>query len=298
MDARKIVLAPGSDVTPSGASIRAMRLGMRALSAVSPALAARLAKRLWLTPPKLPLRDDARAFLATGERHELDVDGRRIATWRWGRGPTVILMHGWGGLGAQMIGFVEPLTRAGYRAILFDAPSHGASGPSRFGPRQTTLFEFSETLKGVMRDAGDVAAVVAHSGGSTAAAWAMRSTPELRGPRLALISPMASPSRYIKLFQLALGLSDDATSRFATQLEEELGFEWPELEVPAMAAHFTPAPTLLVHDRADRETSWSESEAIASSWPGARLHTTTGLGHNRILRDPGVIEAVIGFLRS
>ena len=63
-----------------------------------------------------------------------------------------------------------------------------------------------------------------------------------------------------------------------------------------MASAFTPPPVLLVHDRDDGGTSLEESEAIASSWPGALLHKTSGLGHRRILRDPAVIETVMHFL--
>jgi pimeloyl-ACP methyl ester carboxylesterase len=57
-------------------------------------------------------------------------------------------------------------------------------------------------------------------------------------------------------------------------------------------------PLLLIHDRQDAETGWADSDAIARAWPGARLVTTTGLGHRRILRDPAVIAEVAGFLGS
>ncbi|HEX6673981.1 MAG TPA: TetR family transcriptional regulator, partial [Actinomycetes bacterium] len=50
--------------------------------------------------------------------------------------------------------------------------------------------------------------------------------------------------------------------------------------------------------RDDRETSWSDGRAIAIAWPDARLLTTTGLGHRRVLRDPEVVTQVAGFLRD
>jgi hypothetical protein len=37
---------------------------------------------------------------------------------------------------------------------------------------------------------------------------------------------------------------------------------------------------------------------LAGAWPGATLHVTRGLGHNRILRDPQVIAKVTDFVRG
>jgi pimeloyl-ACP methyl ester carboxylesterase len=66
--------------------------------------------------------------------------------------------------------------------------------------------------------------------------------------------------------------------------------------VPAMAHRVATPPLLLVHDRLDAETGWADSAAIARSWPGARLVSTTGLGHRRILRDPAVVAEATAFV--
>jgi pimeloyl-ACP methyl ester carboxylesterase len=86
--------------------------------------------------------------------------------------------------------------------------------------------------------------------------------------------------------------------RFTANTERELGFSWQELELPEMAGRMKtpPPPVLVLHDRDDVETSWKEGVAIAQAWPRAQLHTTSGLGHRRILRDPAVIETVVEFL--
>jgi pimeloyl-ACP methyl ester carboxylesterase len=63
-----------------------------------------------------------------------------------------------------------------------------------------------------------------------------------------------------------------------------------------MAGRIATPPLLLVHDRDDTETAWSDSADIARSWPEARLVSTTGLGHYRILRDPAVVAEVAGFV--
>ena len=57
-----------------------------------------------------------------------------------------------------------------------------------------------------------------------------------------------------------------------------------------------PPPLLVVHDRDDREVPWQDGAAIAAAWPGARRVDTVGLGHQRILRDPAVVQAVAEFV--
>jgi len=272
-------------------------MAFRTLSIVAPGPAARIAERIWFTPRYLTVTDTARAFLSTGERFTRGVDGRSVVAWRWGDGPTVVLAHGWGGYGAQMQPFVEPLVRAGFSVILFDALSHGESSPSRDGTRETTLFDFANALDAIASDAPSLAAVVAHSGACTATAWALRRA-RWRPKSLAFISPMASPRRYRALFQRALGFTDGVMLRFATNAEQRFSFRWEDFEVPAMATQMRTPPVLLLHDREDRETSYRDSEEIAAAWPNTELRLTSGLGHVRILRDPAVVAGVVDFVRA
>lgn len=297
LDARKIVLGPDVAATqsPTGLSVRIVRLAFQTLAAVSPDAAARAAAQLWFLPPRPKVRPEARAFLATGKRSTLLVQDRPVAVWRWGSGPPVILMHGWGGYGGQMQPFVDPLVRAGHEVIIFDAPAHGDSGPSALGARRTTLFEFAHTLDALALEVGDFASIIAHSGGSTAAAWAL-TTAKWSARSLVMIGPMASPIAYKKVFHDALGLNDDVLHRFDAYTERQFGFQWTDFEVPAMAGRMRTPPLLVVHDREDVETSWEEGAAIAGAWPQSSLLTTTGLGHRRILRDPGVLDSVAAFI--
>lgn len=299
LDSRKIVLTPETVArqSPTGVAVGGLRLGFRALGAIAPGLAARAAAQLWFRAPRAKIHPAAREFLTTGKRSTMLVNDRPVALWRWGSGPTVVLMHGWGGYGGQMQPFVEPLVRAGYEAVIFDAPAHGESGPSQLGSRRTTLFDFAHVLDALGRETGEFAGVVAHSGGCTAAAWAL-TTAQWRARSMVFIAPMASPITYKKMFHDALGLNDEVLRRFTEYTERRFGFSWAEFEVPQMAARTTTPPLLVVHDRDDAETSWQEGAAIADAWPKSLLHTTSGLGHRRILRDAAVVESVTGFVSS
>jgi hypothetical protein len=53
---------------------------------------------------------------------------------------------------------------------------------------------------------------------------------------------------------------------------------------------------MVVHDRGDREVPYDDGVAAAATWPGARLVSTTGLGHRRLLDEPEVVAMVANFV--
>ena len=119
--------------------IRAVRLARAALQTafiVSDDLGASLAERLFTSPRRHARPERERAVLASGHPFAVDVALRSprwhgahvtVRGWRWGVGPTVLLVHGWEGRGSQLGAFVEPLVAAGLSVVAFDAPAHGDS---------------------------------------------------------------------------------------------------------------------------------------------------------------------------
>ena len=265
------------------------------LERVAPAVGARWAEALWFRIPSPHGRRDRLA--APGRPFQVRLDGRTIAGEVWGdeEAEAVYLVHGWGGWGAQLDAFVGPLTGAGLRVVAFDAPSHGASDPGPEGPGRSTILELADALAAVVAANGPAHAVIAHSLGATAAAYALDHG--LAAGRMAFVSPMADPLHYTRVFAGRLGFGERTRTRLVARIERRVGASMSAFAVPAMAGRVaTPPPLLLVHDRHDTETGWSDSAAIARSWPGARLHSTTGLGHRRILRDPSVVAEVARFV--
>jgi pimeloyl-ACP methyl ester carboxylesterase len=264
------------------------------LERVAPALGARWAERLWFRVPSPRGRRDRLA--EPGRPFQVEVHGRTVAGEVWGdpQAGAVYLMHGWGGRREQLDGFVAPLTGAGLRVVAFDAPSHGASDPGPEGPGRGTVLELADALAAVVAELGPAHAVVAHSLGAMATAHALDHG--LEAGRLAFVAPMADPLPYTRTFAGRLGFGERTRERLVPRLERRVGTSLSAFDVPAMAGRVATPPLLLVHDRQDTETAWSDSAAIARSWPEARLHSTTGLGHYRILLDPAVVAEVAGFV--
>ncbi|HEY6065498.1 MAG TPA: alpha/beta fold hydrolase [Thermoanaerobaculia bacterium] len=281
---------PDSPYPPKSTSVRfaAVRGILAGLTRVSPATAASLATVLFRTPPGRRRSDLNSSLFDSGRRVDLTLDGRRLAVWRWGEGPPVLLAHGWGSRGARLGDFVEPVTRAGFSVLAFDAPGHGASGG-----RLSSLPQFIAAIRAIGERFGPLHAVVAHSMGGAATTLAMARG--LAVKRAVFLAPSSDPASYSERFASVLGLSADVISRMKRGLERRFGFLWKDFDVLA-AAKTLSAPLLVIHDREDFDVPWSDGESIVAAWPGARLVTTNGLGHRRIVHDPAVVERAVAFV--
>jgi pimeloyl-ACP methyl ester carboxylesterase len=257
------------------------------LDRVSPWTGAWLGDRLFFTPPS-PRRSEGERLLGLARRFSVRSGGRRIAAWRWGSGPAVVMLHGWGGRGAQWTSFVAPLVHHGFSVVAFDAPGHGASGRGL-----SSAVDFARALRTVVERSGGAHAIVAHSLGASAVALALRQGLLCR--RVVFVGPAADPPSWIERFANTLGISPRIAERMRQRSERRLAISWAELSIVRHAPAFD-TPLLVVHDRDDQEVPWTDGAAIAAAWPGARLLTTSGLGHNRVLRDPGVVAEAVEFV--
>ena len=266
------------------------RAGLGASALVAPGLAGLWAERLFLTPPRprypssefFDLIDARQSFL----RHR----GRHIATWHWGPAdaPAVLLVHGWGGRATQMRRFVAQLAAAGYRVIAYDQPAHGLSDG-----KLTGLPDFADVLVAVARHHGKVHALITHSLGGPAAAIALaRGLPV---ERAVLISPPSDLVGFSRRFARWLALPERVRRSMQAAIEERFGVRWSELEVAQLAPRLR-AAALVIHDRHDTQVPWKQGAALARHWPGARLMSTRGLGHGRILESDAVARAAVDFI--
>ena len=281
-------------IVRAGAKLRAIRVAFRALERVAPGVGARWATTLWCTLPNTGgRRRDERP--RPGERSTLTLaDGRVVAVESWGFGPPVYLMHGWGGWRGQLGAFIQPLVDAGRRVVAVDAPSHGDSGPGQLGRGKATGVEFTEALAAAAGKHGKPAAVIAHSLGGAAAAVAVLDG--LPAAKLALVAPSTRLSEGLAAFQRTVGFGERTRTRMLTRMERLAGRPLADYDVVGLARRVELPPTLVVHDRNDKEVPYDDGAELAATWPEAELATTEGLGHQRILRDPAVIAMVVDYV--
>lgn len=243
-----------------------------------------------------------RELLRTAESFTFLSGGRELAGWIWtgeriavadAERPVVVLMHGWEGRGAQLASFAAPLVEAGFDVATFDAPGHGLSPgkSSSFPEMRAGLEDLARHLES--RRLGRPHAVVAHSAGTVSAAWAVRAG--LAVDRLVFIAPPADPVAEIDRYGTSVGLTAEVLRRTRRRIEQRFQMSWEELRSVIWAPEMR-QELFVVHDRGDRWVRYSEGEALAAAWPGARLLATEGKGHHRVLRDPEVIDETVRFL--
>lgn len=266
----------------------ALGLGER----LAPAVAARYATRRWFTVPAAPA-----PAVVDGEPFVVRVDGRVIRGMSVGTGPVIYLVHGWGGVGRQLSAFVDPLRRTGHRVVMFDGPSHGRSDPGACGPRRTHGVEFAAALGAVADRFGPAHAVVAHSMGALPSLMVHRDG--LPVGRFVLLAPMRDLATHLDRFGAAAGMGPRTRRLMDARITRLTGHFVAELDVRRLAAGAAPVPLLVVHDRRDHQTRHAHSVDLVETWPGpAMMLSTDGLGHRRLLSDPGVVEEVVAFVAA
>jgi pimeloyl-ACP methyl ester carboxylesterase len=258
------------------------------VGAIAPGFAARGAARLFLTPRPRSGPSAWGDLAATATAVPLSFAGEPLDAWAWGRGPRVLLSHGWGGRGSHLSRLVPALVDRGFQVVAFDGPAHGRSRA-----RRTDLVEFATLLGQIERQLGGVHAMIGHSFGASAIVYALRLGAAPRA--VVLLSPFADSDTNVRRFARSLRLSARLHARTRAALLRYFDEHADGWDLGAVARDRT-TPALLIHDRDDAEIPYRESVKLAAAWPGARLSTTVNLGHRRILKDPDVVRDAVTFV--
>jgi pimeloyl-ACP methyl ester carboxylesterase len=247
---------------------------------------------------------DNRPF--AGTRANIDLgDGRRIAVEAWEPDPgattaaeprTIYLAHGWGGWRGQLGAFVQPFLDVGRRVVAFDAPSHGESSPSLFGPGRATGVDFVDALVAVSSHHGGAEGVVAHSMGTATTALAVRDG--LPAARLAFIAAAPDPITSTDELQNVLGYGRRTRGHFFEHLSRLARRPLEDFNALTVSDQEDVPPALIIHDRDDTRSPYKGGAKLAAAWPESEMVTTEGLGHQRILLDPGVIKLTVDYLTT
>ena len=278
-----------------------IRSWFRTASAFAPSLAERQAATLFITPRRRnsiaptdlheALLPDRHAERRQGEAEPSfpKLSTGRIAAWSWGRGPTVLLTHGWSGSAGDMAPLAAAFVQAGYRAVMLDMPGHGRSDPAA-----TNLIVYLRTLAEMAQLIGPLDAAVGHSLGGTATALALGEG-LISARRAVLLAPGLSPWAFARDFAKIIALPEARVPGMVRRTEELVGRKADTLDVAATVTGLA-TPGLIAHAPEDADVPYAHSEAIAAAWPNARLVSRPGLGHRKILRDPETIARAVEFV--
>ncbi len=117
----------------------------------------------------------------------------------------------------------------------------------------------------------------------------------MRFEKVVLVSPPADLVGYSRRFARWYWMPEAVRRAMQSAIEDRYGVLWENLEVARLAPRLS-APALVIHDRDDRMVPWTQGARVANLWPGARLMSTDGLGHGRILGNDAVTRAAADFI--
>lgn len=266
--------------------MKSLLLFIKILEKVSPRLAVKFCARLFATPKKHQRPSHEAEVISSAESFEFECG---LKAHKFGRsGPPVLLVHGWEGRGSQLAYFAKPLVDLGYCVYAVDGPGHGES-PGK----QTTPVHFARFMMSVADELGPLKGLIAHSFGAGCATLAVHDGLETES--LVLI---ASPDRYARVvgfFCEQVGFKPETRELFFKHVTQRVGMRPESLQISNLAKRLK-ARLMIVHDRNDKAVPFDASEKIHAAVPGSTFLITAGLGHRRILKDPGVLQAVSQFI--
>jgi len=277
--------------------LKAIRFFFPIFSRLAPNLAILLATRLFTTPfRKRPLSDMEKEVLSKATRLNIPYQNdSKLIAYRWGKpsAPIVLFVHGWTGTASSFVMFIEPLVSRGFQVVAYDGPAHGAS------PGKTAnLIEWTDGVMAVIQELNQVHCIIGHSLG--AGAILVASSAGLNTNKIVMIAPFNDIISITENFATHLsipcetiaGMRDYIAVKYNQQLVR-YGDDWNNIFHSGFKV-----PTLILHDKHDKEIPWNNAMAIAEQWPWATLITTQGLGHRRILINVDVVNQVAEFVSA
>ena len=265
-------------------------------SRVMPIVAVGAAEKLFTTPFSSKRRDVEKEMLEYAKRFSIPMDKRPpLVGYRWGNktDPIVLFVHGWTSTATCFVNFIDPLLTQGYQVISYDSIAHGESpGVS------VSMTEWADTVIAAMKTVGHVHCIVGHSLG--AGAIVIASSLQLDTDKIILLSPVIDIVKVTEQFANALSIPNKTIVKMRQYAwkkyrisASKYGSDWNNV----FASNFN-VPTLIIHDKNDREIDVSNARMLAEQWTWADYIETERLGHRRILLNPGVITSAMTFLQK
>jgi pimeloyl-ACP methyl ester carboxylesterase len=279
-------------------ALMAFRLKHQLGSLISSTRTAENLAQIFLTPKRFEVKDWEHKAEQQGRRFQLTPD---ISAIRWGANNSevegnalenkqILLVHGWESRGTQLFGLIEGLVTKGYSVVAIDMPGHGHSKGET-----SNAYLFSQTVMLAQQILGHFHAIIGHSMGAGATSIAVGKG--VNTDKMVLISGPSSIENVLRHFTQFIGLNNKTTDHFIAAIGRHAGIAAKELDAAKLLQE-SDVPTLFIHDDADREVLYSESQRLSEVVKNSQFLTTQGLGHRKILKSDTVIKAITDFVSA
>jgi pimeloyl-ACP methyl ester carboxylesterase len=262
----------------------------RFLYRISPVLAEKFARKLFITPikHKIPKREFHMEAVSQQSKLFVPSINKEIVVYAYGNSnKKILLVHGWSGRGTQLVKIADAFLENGYATISFDAPAHGKSGT-----KTTLMLEFIESILEVEKQYGPFEFAVGHSLGGMSILNAVKKGLQIK--KAVVIASGNSVINIVNTFTEKIGLPNKVAVLMKNNFEKKYHLEMESFSAYVVAKEVK-IPVLVIHDNDDEDISVSEAYHLAENLTNKEILITNNLGHRKILGDLKVIEKIVEF---
>ncbi len=266
---------------------------IKTIALVSKRKAAEKVFELFCTPYSGKPKREAPAIFHHAEKIIFNLEGTTIRGWRWQsqhpNGKKFLIVHGFDSYSYRFEKYIQPLNRAGFEVLAFDAPGHGISDG-----KTINVLVYKQTILAIEKQFGNLFAIMAHSLGAMAAALATEEIATLQ--KLVLIAPATETRRAIDNFFTFFPIGDDIKEEMEKLIVELRGYPISYYSVSRSIKNIH-IPVLWLHDEDDWICTYEDVKPVQQfNLPNVAFFITKGLGHSRIYRDSKVSKKIIEFI--
>jgi pimeloyl-ACP methyl ester carboxylesterase len=244
---------------------------------------------LFCTPSKRPLKPYHIEFLDSGKYKLINLDDNKIQTYKWGVGSkSVLLVHGWSSHSFRWKNYISKLVNSGFTVYAFDAPAHGNSTGSILH-----LVMYERAIDEFLKTHTYINFIVSHSMGSFASVYHLFKNPRNLIEKIVIMATPNKVDDFFDYYSKRLRLTNKTLSLIKSHFKQNLKHDTSFFSILNFGREIN-TPALIIHDREDKECSYTEVEKLANIWTNAELVSTTGMGHE--LKNDEIIERVITYL--
>jgi uncharacterized protein len=248
--------------------------------------------------------------LAAEDVHLDAVDGTRLRAWFLpghapstphadGRRPALVVMHGWGSSGADLLPAAPDLIAAGLPTLLLDARGHGRSDATSF----MSMPRFAEDVEAAVawlrhdpRVDPERIGLLGHSVGAGASLLAASRDPRIGA--VVTIGGMAHPAELIRGSRGLRRAPESVATRVLTTIEDTIEHRFDAF-APVHTITRVAAPVVVVHGTEDRTVPVRDAARLVDAGgPNVRLRLVPGAGHRAVAPFLPLVGELAGFLST
>lgn len=257
-----------------------------------PGLVRKIIHDQFFSPKKVVPDEHQRKWRKKGQPFELAVNTDFIKCRQWGKGPALVCVHGWNGIGLQFYEFISKALDQDFSVIVFDGPAHGETAG-----KICSYFQMTDVVRSFIqqKDRFKLAGFIGHSFGAAAVVNALaKENTAIPG---VLIAPALEITRFIDSAFARYGISKEIYMDLIGWFEKRYHYSFRQ-DDPVKLLRELKQSVLVVHDEGDRAISYDQTRKIVDRHSHFEWMGTSNLGHKRILLDRTVVESALMFIRT